>query len=80
MSKVVFLDLGDTLVKISPEVYEYLAQAISSMSSSFISSEDLQRAIRDEWERRNGEDLGEVVTEEAEQIPHCLPVLTTTTK
>ena len=80
MSKVVFLDLGDTLVKISPEVYEYLAQAISSMSSSFISSEDLQRAIRDEWERRNGEDLGGVVTEEAEQIPHCSPVMTTKTK
>lgn len=71
MSKVVFLDLGDTLVKISPEVYEYLAQAISSMSSSFISSEDLQRAIRDEWERRNGEDLGGVITEEAEQKYWC---------
>ena len=67
--RTVFFDLGDTLVEIRPDVYADLAQEISSASGRVVKSNDLRRAIKDEWVCRNGsEDIGGVTTEKSE---HC---------
>ena len=66
--RMVFFDLGDTLVEIRPDVYADLAQEISFTSGRVVKSNDLRRAINDEWVCRNGsEDIGWVTTEESEQ-------------
>lgn len=64
--RMVFFDLGDTLVEIRPDVYTDLAQEISSASGRVVEANDLRRAIKDEWAFRNGEYIGWVTTEESE--------------
>jgi putative hydrolase of the HAD superfamily len=65
--RMVFFDLGDTLVAIKPDVYADLAQEITLTNGRFIGPSDLERAIKDEWVFRNGEDIGWVTTEESEK-------------
>jgi len=66
--RMVFFDLGDTLVEIRPDVHADSAQEISFTSGRVVKSNDLRRAIKDEWVCRNGsEDIGWVITEESEQ-------------
>lgn len=68
MIRMVFFDLGDTLVGIRPDVYADLAQEISFTNGRVVGPSDLERAIKDEWASRNGEYIGWVTTEESE---HC---------
>jgi len=65
--RMVFFDLGDTLVEIRSDVYDDLAQEISSVNGRSVGSNDLRRAIGGEWASRNGEYIGWVTTEESEQ-------------
>lgn len=65
-TRAVFFDLGDTLVKIKPEVYEDSAQAIANESPLNVEAADLHKAITDEWSVRNGEPIQWVKTVETE--------------
>ena len=64
--RMVFFDLGDTLVAIRPDVYADLAQEISLTNGRVVGLSDLERAIKDEWVSRNGEYIGWVTTKESE--------------
>ena len=56
--RMVFLDLGGTLVEIKPQIYADSVREISTVGECAIVSDDLRRAIGDEWRHRNGEDIG----------------------
>lgn len=66
--RVVFFDLGDTLVEIVPDVVEDSARQITALTGHPVSAAELKRAERAEWQTRPPRDFLWVKTEEQERI------------
>jgi HAD superfamily hydrolase (TIGR01509 family) len=72
--RVLFFDLGDTLVRIRPQLFERAAERIAQAlgytgvdaSRRKQVATALQKAIKDEWQERDGEKLQSVNSEEEE--------------
>jgi len=67
--RVVFFDLGDTLVEIAPDVLEDSARQITILTGHPVSAADLKKAMRTEWLEwaTRPQELLQVETEEQER-------------
>lgn len=66
--RVVFFDLGDTLVQIAPDILEDSTRRIAVFTGHPVSVAELKQAERAEWQARSPRDFLWIQTEEQERI------------